>query len=83
MIKPLHPIIYNTDNNFAYNIDTNNEYNIFTNSKILNFVPTYDNWCLYCNARNCDKKCSKCKSVFFVILIVKKKLGKYIKNIAE
>ena len=43
----------------------NNSFKIYQNSKIFNFVPTYDKWCLYCDNRNCEKKCSKCKSVYF------------------
>ena len=64
-IRSLYPRVYQVDNNFAYNIDTNNEYKTFQNSKLFNFVPTYDNWCLYCDAKKCEKKCSKCKSVYF------------------
>lgn len=80
MTKRLYPIIYKADNNFAYNIDTNNQFKIFNNTKILNFVPTYDNWCLYCDARDCEKKCSKCKSVFFCNTTCQKKAWKIHKK---
>ena len=61
----LHPIIYDSDNNFAYNKDTNTEWKIIQNSKMYNFVPTYDPWCLACDKEGCKKKCGECKSVYF------------------
>ena len=47
------------------NKDTNNKSKIFQNTKYTNFVPTYDSWCLNCDKRGCEKKCSECKSVYF------------------
>lgn len=63
--KCLYPILYNVDNNFAYCYDIGNKYKISQNVKLFNFVPTYDNWCLACDYRDCKLKCSKCKSVYF------------------
>ena len=57
------PKCYKADNNFAYQYDNNLNYH--NNLKMWNFVPTYDKWCLYCNKKDVNKRCSNCKSVFF------------------
>ena len=65
-LERFYPVLYKVDNNFAYSFDTKNKYKMFENSKHMNFVPTYDSWCLYCDDRTKPKKkCSGCKSVFF------------------
>ena len=54
---------YTTNNNFAYKYDKGEDYE--GELKILNFVPTYDKWCLTCGYKDARKRCSKCKSVYF------------------
>lgn len=63
---------YNTNNRFVYLYDLheNNPYKqkevILHELKIINFVPTYEKWCLYCdNKDNITSKCSQCKTVYF------------------
>lgn len=68
-------ICYEVDNNFAYKRDvyekSKNEKDLaraVNDCKIINFVPTYDRWCLGCGNQNPDaskKRCSGCKHVFF------------------
>lgn len=63
---------YLTDNNFAYNkdiydenpSDENLEY-VMRNLKVFNFVPTYDNECLYCDNKSPLNRCIDCHSVYF------------------
>jgi hypothetical protein len=63
---------YLTDNNFAYKYDVwdkdktdDNFKYVFADIKLTNFVPTYDTWCLACGKKNVDKRCTKCRSVYF------------------
>ena len=61
-----YPVLMKCDNNFAYHYCAGNQKKVLENSKYFNFVPTYDEWCLYCDDRTKKKKkCSRCKSVFF------------------
>ena len=61
-----HPILYKCDNNFAYHYCIGDKEKMSENLKLCNFVPTYDEWCLYCWDKVKEKKkCSRCKSVFF------------------
>ena len=65
MIRSQFPKVYKADNNFAYHFDNKDEKKFLRDSKTYNFVPTYDNWCLTCDKKGIEKKCSKCKSVYF------------------
>ena len=63
---------YASDNNFAYKADLfyaqPNEVNMnrmYGDSKEINFVPTYDKWCLYCDNKSATKRCKGCKTVYF------------------
>jgi len=55
---------YKSNNRYAYKYDKTGKSDI-KESKYYNFAPTTDLWCLYCDAKNCTLKCSKCKSVYF------------------
>ena len=79
-LQILYPVLYRVDNNFAYAFDIRNTYKIQQNSKVFNFVPTYDNWCLACDKRDCKLKCSKCKSVYFCNSECQKKAWKVHKK---
>lgn len=59
----LQTCCYATNNNYAFKFDTNMKPE--TEMKIYNFVPTYDKWCLGCDNKDAQFKCSKCKSVYF------------------
>lgn len=71
---------YDTDNNFAYlkdvcdqidaehasdKSDSSMKKRLLEHTKIYNFAPTYDRWCITCGAKNVSKRCSQCRSVFF------------------
>lgn len=38
---------------------------VMQDSKCLNFVTSYDKWCLMCRNVDANKRCSKCLSVYF------------------
>lgn len=50
---------YNSNNRFAYYFDLTKDFHLDTtaekyldlDTKVYNFVPTYDKWCLYCNKK--------------------------------
>lgn len=54
---------YLTNNNFAYKIDAQENWRY--ELKFYNFVPSCDKYCLFCNFRYAEKRCSECKSVYF------------------
>jgi hypothetical protein len=63
---------YAADNCFAYKFDLygkeptdKNFERVYADSKITNFVPTYDNWCLYCDNKSAKMRCSGCRHVYF------------------
>lgn len=64
---------YAADNNFAYKMDVyerdptpENKKRVVADSKMFNFVPTYDRWCLWCDKRSgVTKRCGQCHSVYF------------------
>ena len=65
-------VMYKTNNRYAYYKDIYEETKdsrykklMEEERKVINFVPTYDNWCLTCNKRNVNLRCSKCKVIFF------------------
>lgn len=62
-LPELYRCCYLTNNNFAYKYDSG--INPESELKILNFVPTYDTWCLNCGNKNAQNRCSGCKSVYF------------------
>lgn len=55
---------YLTNNRFSYKYDRDLKVPE-DELKLLNFVPTYDKWCLFCDSKNCLLRCSKCKYVYF------------------
>lgn len=63
---------YNSNNRFAYYFDLTKDFPLDTtaekyldlDTKVYNFVPTYDKWCLYCNKKNVTKRCV-CKTIYF------------------
>ncbi len=61
----LHNACYNSNNRYAYFTDINDEERRKKDLKMMNFVPAYDGWCLYCDKKSVTKKCSGCKTVFF------------------
>lgn len=69
---------YRTNNNFAYHYDANNDTSF--EAKIGNFIPTYDDWCLGCDNKDAQYKCSGCKSVRFCSKQCQKKCWKIHKN---
>lgn len=63
--KPrLYNICYKTNNRFAYKQDLTG---IAPDDelKIYNFVPTYDAWCLFCDAKDCKFRCPTCKVIYY------------------
>lgn len=56
---------YFSNNRYAYNYDIGDSKRIGEETKIYNFVPTYDKWCLYCNKKGVELRCSKCKAIYF------------------
>ncbi|AYV81166.1 MAG: putative ankyrin repeat and MYND domain-containing protein 2 [Harvfovirus sp.] len=63
-IKKLAPLCYESNNRFAYKYDLTGKIPE-SELKVLNFVPTYDKWCLFCDKKECTKRCSICKTVYF------------------
>ena len=55
---------YKTNNRFAYIQDLTG-IPPESEAKHYNFVPSYDKWCLYCDAKNCKVRCSICKFVYY------------------
>ena len=71
-MEQLKQYVYKTNNRYAYYIDRfkasgddNDELTSMDELKMTNFVPTYDMWCLYCNAKDVTLRCSRCKTVAF------------------
>ncbi len=63
--KPfLDYLCYKTNNRFAYKQDLTGVAPE-DESKIYNFTPTYDKWCLYCDNKNCKLRCSSCKLIYY------------------
>lgn len=63
---------YLSDNNFAYKKDLydinptdDNFKRMYADSKRINFVPTWDTWCLYCDNKSAGNRCAGCKHVYF------------------
>lgn len=56
---------YESNNNYAYYADKNDTKGMYREAKMVNFVPTYDPWCLNCGYKDCNLRCSKCRSVYF------------------
>jgi hypothetical protein len=72
MIKLIEESCYATDNNYAYKMDfyrkspTNSNFKrVCGYSKGINFVPTYDKYCLFCDSKTATKRCSGCYHVYF------------------
>lgn len=53
LLPKLYRRRYLTNNNFAYNYDAGIKPE--SEIKILNFVPTYDEWCLNCSKKDVQK----------------------------
>jgi hypothetical protein len=64
LIKLLIPCCYKTNNRYAYFYDLTGEH-VLKEGKYINFVPSYDNWCLHCEKKDCKLKCSKCKLIYY------------------
>lgn len=58
-------ICYLSNNAFAYYADLGDEKGKDQETKIQNFVPTYDKWCLYCKKKGVSKRCLGCKTIYF------------------
>ena len=74
LINSVIPHCYKTNNRFAYYHDLGDRSSvpgisapreIDRETKIYNFVPTYDKWCLCCAKKDCKLKCSKCKLIYY------------------
>jgi len=67
-IKLLHQfhsrMCYLSNNRFAYQFDRYGKGHD-DEIKVYNFVPTYDKWCLYCDKKECNLRCSNCKTIYF------------------
>lgn len=75
----IHNACYATNNRFAYiyNIsDESENQRLEIETKLYNYVPCYDKWCLYCdNKYDVNLKCSKCKTVYFCDINCQKSMG--------
>ena len=59
---------YLSNNRFAYYFDRSlqgDEVYLQQETKHMNFVPTYDKWCLFCNDKNAKYRCTGCKTIYF------------------
>lgn len=63
--KGLQNACYASNNAYAYYFVFQDKEGIARETKIQNFVPTYDKWCLYCNKRGVSKRCLGCKTIYF------------------
>lgn len=71
---------YATDNNFAYAKDLFDETGdakykqlLLRDVKLFNFVPTYDQWCLYCGCKSAAERCSGCHAAYFCDRVCQKR----------
>lgn len=63
---------FQTDNYIAYRLDLFrdnpselSEKQVLEFIKMTNFTPIYDHVCLFCDKKDVQSQCSKCKSVYF------------------
>ena len=63
-LDAFYPMCYATNNRFAYQFERDRAIPR-GELKTMNFVPTYDPWCLFCDKKDCTKRCTKCKFVYF------------------
>lgn len=61
----IHSHCYDTNNRYAYYSDLGDGKKREKEIKVLNFVPTYDKWCLVCNRRDARFRCTRCKTIYF------------------